>query len=363
MAIPICLLMDHGPPRHALSNAPPSRTRRCPTLGPAYVPRPHPTLPVPPRVAGWAGWMLGPVHGRSASTVRAVCKATSVRCVPHPSPAATPQPGIGHLSICCCRVWLSVSTIISTLLSTRIRSFAKICRNTGRMGTRGVGELPQVTSSPPWGREGGPWGRRQQYCRPVRSADFDVGAGRVTSTTDARGGTTTEAGSHGWPCTLSLRIDPRAAVPAIRQSPRVCDSEGRIATSRPPSCCSAGGRPRTQAPRRGEAFVSERQSRAALRPPRGPRGNDRQKDRTRASRSRGRPLLSFPDSLVNVAKQCHGLDGMRRGSRLSRPTHFRAGDVRETLPPPLSPRFGTGGHGPVEDQAAWPQSVHLRGQG
>ena len=27
--------------------------------------------------------------------------------------------------------------------------------------------------------------------------------GRVTSTTDARGGTTTEERSHGWPCTLS----------------------------------------------------------------------------------------------------------------------------------------------------------------
>ena len=74
-------------------------------------------------------------------------------------------------------------------------------------------ELRQVTSSPPWGREGGPWGRRQQYCRPVRSADFDVGAGRVTSTTDARGGTTTEAGSHGAGGGLRLRT-PKQSSPA-----------------------------------------------------------------------------------------------------------------------------------------------------
>ena len=53
--------------------------------------------------------------------------------------------------------------------------------------------------------------------------------------------------SGGWPCSLSLRVYPRAAVPAIRRGTRVFDSERRIPTSCPPSCHSAGGRPRIQA--------------------------------------------------------------------------------------------------------------------
>ena len=47
----------------------------------------------------------------------------------------------------------------------------------------------------------------------------------------------------------ALRVYPRIALPAIRQGITVIDFERRIATARPLSCCSAGGRPRTQAPR------------------------------------------------------------------------------------------------------------------
>ena len=54
--------------------------------------------------------------------------------------------------------------------------------------------------------------------------------------------------SAGYPRCLSLRIYPRVTVPAIRRGTKVSDSERRIATSRPPSCRSAGGRPCSRVP-------------------------------------------------------------------------------------------------------------------